>query len=162
MTEQFSVHVSHQPIDTQQIVEQVRSFAAGAVVLFLGTAREFTDGRQTAQLAYEAYAEMAERELAKLIEQAADRWPIDRCRIVHRLGVIELREVCVAVALSTPHRQEAFAAAQWIMDELKRSVPIWKQEQWSDGTRDWVHPGVENRQAADERRETPGDRSSLA
>ena len=120
MDQRFSVHVSQDPIDTHQVVQRVRSTASGAVVLFLGTAREFTDGRQTSELAYESYAEMAEQELAKLIEVASQRWPLDRCRIEHRLGVIELGETCVAVALSTPHRREAFAAAQWIMDELKR------------------------------------------
>ena len=144
MDQRFSIQVSHQTITHDRVVECVRSTASGAIVLFLGTAREFTQNRQTSQLAYEAYAEMAERELAKLAEQAANRWPIDRCRIEHRLGRVELGETCVAVALSTPHRQEAFAAAQWIMDELKRTVPIWKQEQWSDGSQDWVHPGMES------------------
>ena len=111
--------------------------------MFLGIAREFTAGRKTTRLAYEAYQAMAEQELSQLIQLAAARWPVDRCRIEHRLGVVDLGETCVAVAVSTPHRREAFEAAQWIMDELKKTVPIWKQEKWSDGATEWVHPEAE-------------------
>ena len=92
-------------------------------------------------LDYEGYPQMAEAELAKLESQARSRWPIDRVAIVHRLGRLELGEISVAIAVSCPHRKQAFEAGQFLIDELKVSVPIWKQENWDDGTTEWVHPG---------------------
>ena len=113
---------------------------AGAVVLFLGTTRELTDGRRTVTLDYEAYDEMAEKQLAELEAEARRRWPLVECLIVHRLGRVPLAEASVAIVVSTPHRADAFAAGQWLIDTLKRDVPIWKQEHWADGTSEWVHP----------------------
>jgi len=129
------------PIDYHALTESVRSPASGAVVLFLGTVRELTAGRRTVALDYEGYPQMAEAELAKLESQARSRWPIDRVAIVHRLGRLELGEISVAIAVSSPHRKQAFEAGQFLIDELKVSVPIWKQENWDDGTTEWVHPG---------------------
>lgn len=129
------------PIDYTALVESVRSSQAGAVVLFLGTVREFTVGRQTLALDYEAYPGMAEAKLAELEAQAREKWPIDRVGIVHRLGHLELGEISVAVAVSCPHREQAFQAGQYLIDELKVTVPIWKRENWGDGTKEWVHPG---------------------
>ena len=130
------------PIDADAVLRQVQSAQAGAVVLFLGTTREFTHGRQTASLDYECYPEMAELKLAQLEQQARDRWPIVECAIVHRLGRVELAEASVAIAVSSPHRGAAFEAGQWLIDRLKEVVPIWKQENWADGTSEWVHPGL--------------------
>ena len=110
-------------------------------MLFLGTTREVTDGRKTVALDYEAYREMAERQLQVLEIEARRRWPVIECIIVHRLGRVPVAEASVAVAVSTPHRGDAFAAGQWLIDSLKRDVPIWKREQWADGTTEWVHPG---------------------
>ena len=137
------IQLTHEPIDTETVLASVADHAAGAVVLFLGTTREFTDGRQTKSLDYECYAEMAEKRLQDLLHQAQQKWPIVKATIVHRLGSLGLGEASVAVAVSTPHRRDAFTAAQWIMDRLKEEVPIWKKENWADGTSDWVHPGVE-------------------
>lgn len=127
-------------IDPQSAIDAVRSTNAGAVCLFLGTAREFTGERQTVVLEYEAYSPMAERKLAELEATARERWPITALAIIHRTGRIELGEVAVAVAVSTPHRREAFEACQWLMDTLKEVVPIWKKEQWADGRSEWIHP----------------------
>ena len=140
------VELIRKPIDTQRLLAAVRSRDAGAVVLFLGTAREFTDGRRTRSLEYDGYDEMANKELQKLDTEARRRWPIVQCHIVHRLGHLELGEASVAVAISTAHRQDAFEAARWIMDRLKESVPIWKRENWADGTSTWVHPGWDETQ----------------
>lgn len=130
------------PIDTAAVVQQVASTQTGATVLFVGTTREFTGERQTACLDYECYGDMTQRKLAELEAEARQRWPIVGCVIVHRTGRVELGEASVAIAVSAPHRQEAFAAAQWLIDTLKQVVPIWKQEHWSDGTSSWVHPGL--------------------
>jgi molybdopterin synthase catalytic subunit len=136
------IQLTHDTIDTQDILSSVASRDAGAVVLFLGTTREFTHGRQTLSLDYECYPAMAEKKLAELEGQARERWPIVGCAIVHRLGRVELGEASIAIAVSSPHRAVAFAAGQWLIDTIKGVVPIWKQEHWADGTSEWVHPGL--------------------
>ncbi|MSR60558.1 MAG: molybdenum cofactor biosynthesis protein MoaE [Planctomycetaceae bacterium] len=135
------IKLTHEPIDFAALTESVRSDQAGAVVLFLGTVRELTGGRQTVALDYEAYPEMAEAKLAELLAEARAKWPIVGAAIVHRLGHLDLGEVSVAVAVSTPHRHQAFEAGQYLIDRLKEVVPIWKKETWSDGSTEWVHPG---------------------
>ncbi len=137
------IELTHEPIDPGRVIESVRSHQAGAICLFLGTVREFTGERQTRSLAYEAYTAMAEARLTDLEAEARARWPIVALSIVHRVGDLELGDIAVAVAVSTPHRGEGFAACQWLMDTLKQVVPIWKQEVWADGTREWVHPGLD-------------------
>ena len=137
------IELTEQSIDTSAVVNRVRHPEAGAVVLFLGTTREMTGDRQTVALDYEAYREMAERQLAELEAEARRRWPVIECSITHRLGRVPPTEASVAIAVSTPHRGDAFAAGQWLIDSLKHDVPIWKREQWADGTQEWVHPGIE-------------------
>ncbi len=136
------IRLTHEPIDIPALLQAVNSPQAGAAVLFLGTTREFTHGRQTAWLDYECYPAMAEKKLAELESQARARWPIVECGIVHRLGKVELGEASVAIAVSTAHRRDAFEAGQWLIDTLKAVVPIWKKENWADGSTEWVHPGV--------------------
>ncbi|MDA1049257.1 MAG: molybdenum cofactor biosynthesis protein MoaE [Planctomycetota bacterium] len=138
------IELTEQPIDTQEVLRQVSSTQAGAVVLFLGTTREFTRGRQTLSLNYECYAGMAERKLLELDAEARRRWPLVETAIVHRVGHLGLGEASVAIAVSSAHRQDAFEAGKWLIDTLKEVVPIWKQENWADGTAEWVHPGVES------------------
>lgn len=138
------IQLTHEPIDTQALLAQAGSPQAGAVVLFLGTVRELTQGRRTASLDYECYPEMAEKKLAELEAEARRRWPLVECAIVHRLGTLALGEASVAVAVSTPHRRAAFEAGQWLIDSLKDVVPIWKKEHWADGTTEWVHPGMKS------------------
>ncbi|HUY31641.1 MAG TPA: molybdenum cofactor biosynthesis protein MoaE [Pirellulales bacterium] len=135
-------HLTHHPIDPAAVVAQVSSPLAGAVVLFLGTTRAVTGERRTRALDYECHPEMAEWKLASLEAEARRRWPLVECILVHRLGRLEIGEASVAVAVSSPHRDAAFEAGQWLIDTLKQVVPIWKQEHWADGTSQWVHPGV--------------------
>ena len=139
------ISLTNQSIDISQVLSQVASHDAGAVVLFLGTTREFTHGRRTASLDYECYPEMAEKKLAELEATARDRWPLTGCVIVHRLGHLELGEASIAIAVSSPHRQVAFEAGKWLIDTIKEVVPTWKQENWADGTSQWVHPGLNDR-----------------
>jgi molybdopterin synthase catalytic subunit len=136
------ISLTDQSIDTNAMLQRATSPAAGAIVLFLGTTRQLTEGRQTVALDYEAYREMAEQKLAELEAAARERWPLVECLIEHRLGRVPAGEVSVAIAVSAPHRREAFAAGQWLIDTLKQEVPIWKREQWADGTAEWVHPGI--------------------
>jgi molybdopterin synthase catalytic subunit len=136
------ISLTKEPIDSAAVLASVASNAAGAVVLFLGTTREFTAGRQTASLDYECYPDMAEKKLAELETDARERWPLVECAIVHRLGHLELGEASIAIAVSSPHRQAAFEAGKWLIDTIKQVVPIWKQENWTDGASEWVHPGM--------------------
>jgi len=122
------IELTHEKIDSAKILESVQSNDAGAVVLFLGTTREFTRGRQTQSLDYECYPEMAEKKLAELEGQARRRWPVVESAIVHRLGHLELGEASIAIAVSSPHRQDAFEAGKWLIDTVKEVVPIWKKE----------------------------------
>jgi molybdopterin synthase catalytic subunit len=137
------IEIINTPIDTDAVLRRVASPEAGAVVLFLGTTRRVTDGRETESLDYECFPEMARRKLAELEHEARGRWPLIECTIVHRMGHLAAGEPSVAVAVSTPHRQAAFEAGQWLIDTLKQVVPIWKKENWADGTSQWVHPGME-------------------
>jgi molybdopterin synthase catalytic subunit len=137
------IELTHNPIDVAAVLQAVRSPAAGAVVLFLGTAREMTGQRRTRSLDYEAFPEMACAKLTELDRQARNRWPLVECVVVHRLGHLDLGEVSVAIAVSSAHREPAFEAGKWLIDRIKQIVPIWKRENRADGTWEWVHPGLE-------------------
>src|SRR5262245_66103272 len=136
------IAVITEPIDFAALTEQVRSHHAGAVCMFMGTVREITGDRRTASLEYEAYPEMALKKMAELEAEARRRWPIIDAALVHRVGHLDLGEISVVVAVSCPHRDQAFAACRWLIDTLKEVVPIWKKEVWADGTEEWVHPGL--------------------
>jgi molybdopterin synthase catalytic subunit len=112
-------------------------------VLFLGTVRELTGGRRTTALDYDAYDDMARAKLVEVAEEAREKWPVVQIAIEHRLGHLELGDVSVAVAVSCPHRGEAFEAGRYLIDRLKEVVPICKKDNWSDGSTEWVHPGLE-------------------
>ena len=137
------IRLTEHEIDTSEVLRDTMSPEAGAVVLFLGTTRRSTGGKVTEALEYECYAEMAEKELAQLEEEAREKWALENCVIVHRLGRLEIGEVSVAIAVSSAHRQGAFEAGRWLIDRAKEVVPIWKRECWADGTEEWVHPGLD-------------------
>jgi molybdopterin synthase catalytic subunit len=137
------IAIQDAPIDHAVLTERVRSNQAGAVCTFLGTVRELTGARRTSALEYEAYPEMAAKKMAELEAEARRRWPIIDVALVHRVGHLDLGEVSVVVAVSCPHRRQAFEACEWLIDTLKEVVPIWKKEVWADGTEEWVHPGIE-------------------
>jgi molybdopterin synthase catalytic subunit len=143
------IRLTEREIDTAEVLRDAASVKAGAVVLFLGTARRSTGGKVTEALEYECYAEMAQKKLAELENQVRARWGLEKCVIVHRLGRLEIGEVSVAIAVSSAHRGAAFDAGRWLIDRAKEVVPIWKRECWADGTEEWVHPGLDGN-------ETPG------
>ena len=134
------IEIIHQPIETDKVLASVQSDRAGATVLFVGTTRQFTDDKETLQLDYECYEQMAIKKMQQLRDQALDKWPIIECSMVHRVGRVKLGESSIAVAVSTPHREASFEAARWLVDTLKKQVPIWKREYWADGSQEWVHP----------------------
>ena len=137
---EIQIHLTTNAINEQELLHSVKDRNCGAVVLFLGVVREFTEGQQTKSLYYEAYDEMAVSQMRRLAEEAQQRWGLRRISIVHRLGPLELEEVAIGIAVSSPHRPAAFDATSYLMDQIKKSVPIWKQEHWADGSTEWVHP----------------------
>ncbi|HQR05371.1 MAG TPA: molybdenum cofactor biosynthesis protein MoaE [Gemmatales bacterium] len=134
------VRIQSEAIDYQTLTESVRSNNCGAVCLFLGTVREFTDGEQTKALAYEGHTTLAPQMLTQVETETRSQWPVEEVMLVHRVGHLELGEISVAVAVSSGHREQAFAACKFAIDRLKEIVPIWKQEHWADGRKEWVHP----------------------
>jgi molybdopterin synthase catalytic subunit len=137
------IALTHDAIDHHALTEQVRRPNCGAVVTFLGTVRDLTGDRVTVALDYEAYPGMAEKKLAEIEAETRSKWPVGDIALVHRLGHLDVGDVSVAVAVSCPHRAEAFEACRYAIDRLKELVPIWKKENWSDGSTEWVHPGAE-------------------
>jgi len=130
------------PLQASAAVRFVTDPRAGGIDVFLGTTRaeRSSNGQELVALDYEAYEEMANRQLRHLAEGARARWPIVKLALLHRTGRVALGEPSVIIAVSTPHRTDAFAACRWVIDSLKADVAIWKKEVWSDGSASWVHP----------------------
>ena len=130
------------PIDQAAVTAFVSDPRAGGIAVFLGTTRaeKNADARDLLALDYEAYADMAMKQLADLAAEARRRWPIVKLAIVHRTGRVALAEPSVVIAVSCPHRGDAFDACRWLIDSLKKDVAIWKKEVWSAGDGTWVHP----------------------
>jgi molybdopterin synthase catalytic subunit len=125
--------VTHETIDLQELVRFVSDPEAGAIATFIGTTRNHNDGRKVIALDYDGYPEMAEKELARIGEVARKQWEISRMAIVHRLGPVQITESSVMIAVSSGHRAAAFAACRFAIEEIKRTVPIWKKEVFEGG-----------------------------
>lgn len=134
----YFYELTTEPIDIASVSRRVAPAECGATVTLDGYARKYTkqmDGtvRETEYLVYEAYESMALKEMAKLIERAKTEFEISNVGIVHRLGKLEIGETSVVISVAAPHRKAAFAACEWLITELKRTVPIWKKEVYADG-----------------------------
>jgi molybdopterin synthase catalytic subunit len=134
------IRLVREAIDHSELTERVHRSNCGAIVTFLGTVRDLTGDRVTIALDYEAYDGMAQTKLAEIEADTRARWPIGDIALVHRLGRMDVGEVSVAVAVSCPHRADAFAACKHAIDRLKELVPIWKREHGPAGDNEWVHP----------------------
>jgi molybdopterin synthase catalytic subunit len=134
------IELVREPIDHVGLTERVRRPNCGAVVTFLGTVRDLTGDQVTVALDYEAYDGMAAVKLGEIEADTRARWPVGDMALVHRLGQMDVGEVSVAVAVSCPHRADAFAACKHAIDRLKELVPIWKREHGPAGEAEWVHP----------------------
>ena len=126
------------PIDPSTVLARVGTPCDGAVALFVGTVRNANDGRPVGGMEYEGYAEMAREQLAAIVAEAAVRADSDRVAAVHRLGELAIGETSVAIAVSTPHRAEAFDAARYVIEEIKKRLPVWKREHYLDGEAEWL------------------------
>ncbi len=124
---------TREPIDLQELVRYVTDPEAGAIVTFIGTTRNNNEGRKVVALDYEAYPEMAEKELARLGAEAKERWNIQGMAIVHRIGQVQITEPSVVIAVSAARRDDAFQACRFAIEEIKKSVPIWKKEVFEGG-----------------------------
>ena len=125
--------VTDKPINLQELVDCVTDPGAGAIATFIGTTRNNNEGRKVIALDYEAYPEMAEKELTRLGEEARRKWQICRMAIVHRVGPVQITEPSVMIAVSAAHREAAFAACRFAIEEIKKTVPIWKKEVYEGG-----------------------------
>lgn len=134
------VRLTREPIDHVALTEAVRHPNCGAVVTFLGTVRDITGDEVTVALEYEAYPPMAERKILEIIEEIRSRWRICEVTMIHRLGRLDVGEISVGIAVSSPHRAEAFAACQHAIERLKEVVPIWKKDLAPSGEAIWQHP----------------------
>lgn len=128
-----------EPLDLGALIAQVVGPDRGAVATFLGLVRDHHEGRSVLRLEYSAYPDMAEAEATAIIGEASSRWPV-HLAARHRTGMLEVGDAAVAVAAAGAHRGEAFEACRYVIEELKRRVPIWKREYYADGSVGWVEP----------------------
>ena len=126
-----------EPIDQQAMLKDIGSGEDGCIVSFIGMPRNKSNDKMVLHLEYEIYESMAYKEIEKIIDTTMQSWPVTDCIVVHRYGRVNIKEASVLIALSSPHRMEAYEASRYIIDMLKKNVPIWKKEVYSDGTT-WV------------------------
>ena len=134
------VAIVSQPIDPASVLAEVESPAHGASILFVGTVREVNDGKPVHGMDYTAYGAMAEKEMTAIASEAAEKFSGSFVVIVHRIGELAIGEASVAVAVAHAHRDAAYGASRYAIEQLKARVPIWKREHYTDGTREWIDP----------------------
>lgn len=130
--------ITRTPIAPEEVLARVGGDDDGAILLFLGTVRNQADGRPVGALRYDAYDEMAAEVMERLVREAAGELGSDRIAVVHRVGELEVGEVSVAIAVSSPHRDDAYRVSRWIIEEIKVRLPVWKKEGYLDGDEEWV------------------------
>jgi len=133
-------YVTRQPLSIDQLVARVSSPACGGTCVFLGTVRNGPEEDGVSAIEYSAYEEMVEVEFGRLVADAAARWPDARIAVQHRLGTIPAGDASIGIAAAAPHRAEAFEACRFVIEEVKRRIPVWKKELRLDGTEVWVDP----------------------
>ena len=131
------MYLTEQPIDLTTIIASAQSPERGGIACFLGTVRNHHQGREVLRLEYSAYAPMVEAECARIVAESESRWDVT-VSLQHRVGRIEIGDAAVAVVAASAHREEAFIACRFVIEELKRRVPIWKREYFADGSVEWV------------------------
>lgn len=134
----ISITIQQEPIDIARALASSGTDADGAVVNFIGRVRNNSQGKTVTHLEYEAYSEMARKQLRKIVDEAVARWSLNSCSVVHRSGTVNVGEASILITASAPHRNAAFQAVQYIIDTVKIKVPIWKKEFYSDGS-SWIN-----------------------
>lgn len=130
------------PIIADDVIQKVKSVNAGAITVFIGTVRELTNGKKTLSLEYQAYESMAVKKLAEIGAEITEKWPNTKVAITHRVGKLNISDVAVVIAVSSPHRKAAYEANEFAIERIKQIVPIWKKEYWEDGTK-WIGDQLE-------------------
>lgn len=133
----MSFEIVDYPIDIQKVIDKVIRRNAGAVTTFIGTVREMTEGKKTLYLTYEAYIPMAIKKLEQIGDEVKENWNDIEIAISHRIGKLEISDIAVVIAVSTPHRKDAYEANQYAIERIKEIVPIWKKEHWETGE-EWI------------------------
>lgn len=129
-------HLTRAPLDAQALLAQVAAPTRGGTTLFLGTVRD--EAGTVTGIDYSAYEAMADAEFGRILADARDRWPEAEVAVRHRLGLVPVGEASIAIAAAAPHRADAFAACRFVIEEVKRRLPIWKRERHADGSAVWV------------------------
>ena len=142
--------ITDQPIDPEELTNKVSRREAGAITLFLGTVRELTFGKKTLYLEYEAYPAMAVAQLERIGQEVRERWADTVVAVTHRIGRLEISDIAVVIAVSSPHRKAAYEANEYVIERIKQILPIWKKEHGEDGS-EWIGDQL-NRQAYPEGR----------
>jgi molybdopterin synthase catalytic subunit len=152
--------ITSAPIDAPALLREVAHPANGAAVLFLGTVREQNEGRAVTGIDYAAYERMAALELHTIVREACARFGTEHVVAEHRIGHLDIGEASVAIAAAHPHRGRAFEAARWVIEEVKIRLPVWKREEYVDGTREWVgnRAAIPDFESADSRFPIPDSR----
>ena len=135
--------ITDQPIRVEEVTKKVESRNAGAITVFIGTVRELTKGKKTLHLEYQAYPPMAIKMFQQIEKEIKEKWPEVQIAITHRIGRLEISDIAVVIAVSSPHRKIAYEANEYAIDRIKQIVPIWKKEFWEDGTA-WIGDQLEN------------------
>jgi molybdopterin synthase catalytic subunit len=130
--------IQDQAIDPGSVLSGLAAPEDGACVLFLGVVRNHNEGKTVVGLKYEAYREMADKTLEEIAGEAGDRFGTNRLVVVHRIGELEVGDVATAIAVATPHRAEAYEASRYVIEEIKRRLPIWKRERYLEGESGWI------------------------
>lgn len=138
----MNFEIAKEPINIQSVIDKVIQRDAGAVTTFIGTVRETTKGRKTLYLIYEAYESMAVKKLEQIGREIEERWEGAKVAISHRVGRLDITDIAVVIAVSTPHRADAYEANRYAIERIKEMVPIWKKEHWEDG-QEWVGDQLE-------------------
>ena len=138
MSSRLYARIVHHGIRPDSVLSEVGGDEDGAVLLFLGTVRNHADGRSVEGLRYEAYEAMAREVLETVLREVADATGVERLAAVHRVGELEIGEVSVAIAVSSPHRDAAYRASRMVIEEIKARLPVWKQELYAGGDQEWV------------------------
>ncbi|HVI21714.1 MAG TPA: molybdenum cofactor biosynthesis protein MoaE [Bacillus sp. (in: firmicutes)] len=134
--------ISQEPINTQSVIDKVVQREAGAITTFIGTVRELTHGKKTLYLVYESYEPMAVKKLEQVGQEIEEKWSGSKVAITHRVGKLDITDIAVVIAVSTPHRADSYEANRYAIERIKQIVPIWKKEHWEDG-QEWIGDQLE-------------------
>lgn len=142
--DQSLFEIKDTPLSMEELVVKVTRRDCGAIATFIGTVRELTNGKRTLKLEYQAYKPMAIKMLEQIGKEVEEKWPGSMIAITHRVGLLEISDIAVIIAVSTPHRKAAYEANEYAMERIKEIVPIWKKEFWEDGTK-WIGDQLEKK-----------------